>query len=89
MKIFEYMSMGKPVVVPDYPPLRDVVSDGEEGCIFRARNVQEMADCLEMLLTDMTAYRRMAEQARRKIVSKHNWLDNAKAILNHIEQRTI
>ncbi len=89
MKIFEYMSMGKPVVVPDYPPLLDVVNDGEEGRVFQARNVREMAACLEMLLTDTASYKRMAEQARRKIVSKHNWLDNAKAILNLHDQRRI
>jgi glycosyltransferase involved in cell wall biosynthesis len=87
MKIFEYMSMGKPVVVPDYPPLLDVVNDNEEGRVFPARNVQEMAACLEMLLTDTMAYQRMAEQARRKIVTKHNWLDNGRAILSLCEQR--
>lgn len=89
MKIFEYMSMGKPVVVPDYPPLLDVVNDNEEGRVFPARNVQEMAACLEMLLTDTMAYQRMAEQARRKIVTKHNWLDNGRAILSLCEQRRI
>jgi glycosyltransferase involved in cell wall biosynthesis len=87
MKIFEYMSMGKPVVVPDYPPLLDVVNDNEEGRVFPARNVQEMAACLEMLLTDTMAYQRMAEQARRKIINKHNWLDNGRAILGLCEQR--
>jgi glycosyltransferase involved in cell wall biosynthesis len=89
MKIFEYMSMGKPVVVPDYPPLLDVVNDNEEGRVFPARNVQEMAACLEMLLTDTMAYQRMAEQARRKIVTKHNWLDNGRAILSLCEPRRI
>lgn len=87
MKIFEYMAMGKPVVVPDYPPLRDAVRDGEEGRIFRARNVQEMADCLTMLLTDAAAYRRMAPQARSRIINKHNWLENGRAILQLWEQR--
>jgi glycosyltransferase involved in cell wall biosynthesis len=89
MKIFEYMSMGKPVVVPDYPPLLDVVNDNEEGRVFPARNVPEMAACLEMLLTDTMAYQRMAEQARRKIVTKHNWLDNGRAILSLCEPRRI
>lgn len=82
MKIFEYMSMGKPVVVPDYPPLLDVVQDGQEGRVFRARNVREMADCLIMLLTDTAAYTRMALQARRKVVNQHNWLVNVTAILD-------
>jgi hypothetical protein len=48
-----------------------------------------MAACLEMLLTDTMAYQRMAEQARRKIVTKHNWLDNGRAILSLCEPRRI
>lgn len=85
MKIFEYMSMGKPVVVPDYTPLLDAVQDGEEGKIFRARNVPEMADCLTMLLSDDAAYARIAQQARQKIIDKHNWLENGRALLRLCE----
>jgi glycosyltransferase involved in cell wall biosynthesis len=89
MKIFEYMSMGVPVVVPDYPPLLDAVTDNAEGRVFPARNVQVMADCLEMLLTDDAAHRRMAEQARRKIIEKHNWLENGRDILGLYQQRSM
>jgi len=81
MKIFEYMSLRKPVVVPDYGPLLDAIENGKEGRIFKARDVQQMADCLTMMLTDQAAYDRMSEQARNKILSKHNWLNNGKAIL--------
>ena len=81
MKIFEYMSLRKPVVVPDYGPLLDAIEDGKEGRIFKARDVQQMADCLTMMLSDQATYDRMSEQARNKILSKHNWLNNGKAIL--------
>lgn len=82
MKIFEYMAMGKPVVVPDYPPLLDVVRDGREGRIFRARDVQQLAQCLTTLLSDDDAYRRMSREARRRIEGVHNWRANACAILD-------
>jgi glycosyltransferase involved in cell wall biosynthesis len=75
--------------VPDYPPLLDAVTDNAEGRVFPARNVQVMADCLEMLLTDDAAQRRMAEQARRKIIEKHNWLENGRGILGLYQQRSM
>lgn len=81
MKIFEYMSMGKPVVVPDYAPLRDAVDDGVEGLIFPAGSAGALADRMRTLLGDPRAYSRMAEAARRKIVCRYNWEQNAREIL--------
>ncbi|MBL8524503.1 MAG: glycosyltransferase family 4 protein [Betaproteobacteria bacterium] len=88
MKIFEYMALAKPVVVPDYGPLLDAVEDGREGRIFKARDVGGMADCLAALLSDDALYRRMSEQAREKILTKHNWMNNGKAILAMLPGRT-
>lgn len=81
MKIFEYMAMGKPVVVPDYGPLRDAVTDGQEGFIFRPGDVDHLAACLARLLRDDELYQRMARQARRRIEERHNWVCNADTIL--------
>lgn len=81
MKIFEYMSLGKPVVVPDYGPLLDAIEDGEQGMVFPARNVSKLAECLVALLTDEERYQRMSAAARKKIVTKHNWMSNAQSIL--------
>lgn len=81
MKIFEYMALGKPVVVPNYWPLLDVIDDGVEGRVFAARNVEQLAECMAMLLTDEAAYSLMSVQARNKILIKHNWGKNAESIL--------
>ena len=81
MKIFEYMALGKPVVVPDYSPLVDVIDDGIEGRVFAAKNVEHLASCMAMLLTDNTAHSQMSAQARKKILTMHNWQINAESIL--------
>ena len=80
MKIFEYMAMAKPVVVPDYPPIRDAVVDGVEGKIFRARDIGDLAACMQLLLTDDDLCRSMGAAARRKIEHVHNWQSNARRI---------
>jgi glycosyltransferase involved in cell wall biosynthesis len=81
MKIFEYMAMGKPVVVPDYAPLRDAVDDGIEGLIFSPKRVEALAKRMRVLLGDAGLYARMAEAARRRVVCRHNWDQNARTIL--------
>src|SRR5690606_7095436 len=80
MKVFEYMAMGKPVVVPDYPPLRDVVADGAEGRIFPPGDASALSECLEQLLADSALRELMGRRARAKIVSTHNWHNNAKMV---------
>ena len=87
MKVFEYLAMGKPVVVPDYGPLLDVIEDNKEGMIFKKHDMMSLADCLDKILSDEALYERMSLLARRKIEEKHNWENNARAIVDLYEQR--
>jgi len=82
MKIFEYMSMGKPVVVPDYPPLLDVIDQGVEGFIFKRNEVDSLTQSIKNILADEDLYKIMSKAARSKIIDKHHWDNNAEAILN-------
>jgi glycosyltransferase involved in cell wall biosynthesis len=85
MKVFEYMAMGKPVVVPDYPPLLDAIADGREGRAFRRRDLTALTDSLRSLLDDEPTYHRMASAAREAVVQDHNWRNNARRIMALIE----
>lgn len=81
MKIFEYMAMGKPVVVPDYAPLLDAVENGKQGVIFERKNTSSLAHCMKTLLQDQENLALMGHHARSHIVNKHNWLANAEKTL--------
>jgi glycosyltransferase involved in cell wall biosynthesis len=84
MKVFEYMAMEVPVVVPDYGPLLDVVVDGRQGRIFKRRDVQDLARCLNDMLADAERRRQMGLAARQAIVERHNWLNNARLAAGHL-----
>jgi glycosyltransferase involved in cell wall biosynthesis len=86
MKVFEYMSMGKPVVVPDYAPLRDAVEDGVEGFIFPPGSTTTLAERMRTLLGNPQTYARMADAARRRVVLRHNWEQNARTILEKVHK---
>jgi len=81
MKVFEYMAMAKPVVAPDYGPLRDALADGEEGLLFRPGDAGDLARCLRALLSDGARYERMARLARSRVLATRNWEANARVIL--------
>ena len=87
MKVFEYMAMAKPVIAPDYGPLRDALTDGEEGLLFRPGDAGDLARCLRTLLSDPASYERMASAARSRVVATHNWTANARVILQTIDPR--
>lgn len=81
MKIFEYMALGKPVVVPDYGPLLDVVTDGKEGKIFRRKNAQALAACISEYFSDPVALAAAGRKARASVETHHNWQSNAERSL--------
>ncbi len=78
MKIFEYMSMGVPVVAPDYAPILDVVTDGEQGLIFRRRSQQDLIECLRRVLASDRLRRELSLKARKTIETERNWENNAR-----------
>lgn len=78
MKIFEYMSMGVPVVAPDYAPILDVVEDGQQGLVFRRQNLDELVNCLRRILASEKLRQKLSQQARTKIEVERNWKNNAR-----------
>jgi glycosyltransferase involved in cell wall biosynthesis len=87
MKVFEYMSMAVPVVVPDYAPLQDVVTDGQQGRIFRRKDVAHLTQCMAELLRDDTQRRQMGRNARQCVLQTHNWLNNASTSLGFLTSK--
>ena len=81
MKIFEYMALGKPVVVPDYAPLLDVVTDGCEGKIFRKKDAHALAACINAYLSDPRALAEAGRKARESVETRYNWQTNAERSL--------
>lgn len=50
--LLESMAMQCPVVATDFGGIRDVVKDGWNGLLFQDKNVQQLAQILERVITD-------------------------------------
>jgi glycosyltransferase involved in cell wall biosynthesis len=81
MKIFEYMAMGRPAVGPRYLPLEEAIDDGRTGLLFTPDSEEELTGCLRELLQDPERRRRMGRAAREKVLGRHLWVHNARAVV--------
>lgn len=85
VKLFEYMAMGKPVILPKYQPLMDTIAHDREGLFFNINDGDDLLRCVEELMTDHDKRKRMAAKAKETVYSKHTWEMNARNILSKLE----
>jgi len=80
-KIFQFMMLGKPVVVSNTRPMMRVVKDAECGLIFKERNAQSLAETI-IQLADDDMRRRLGENARCAVDDRYNWEKTVHALLD-------
>lgn len=83
MKIFEYMAMGKALVVPDYEPISDVVIHKHNGLLFRRRNCSDCINVIENFINDKKFRMVTGKNAKKVVFNKHTWNRNIENILGH------
>lgn len=72
LKVFEYMASGLPVVAPDIPRLRRIVTNGREALLYEASKPSSLAEALERL-TDGTLRSSLGAAARERVVREFSW----------------
>lgn len=72
-KVFEYMSMGIPVLTSDSLPMRRIVGSSRSGLIFEAENVSQLRNAALRLIQDETMRKELGENGRLLIRDKYNW----------------
>ncbi len=66
----EAMNAGRAIIVSDEVGCEpDLVSDGDNGCVFPARDVAALTDALERVLASALTYRAMGERSLTRIQS--------------------
>ncbi len=72
-KMFEYMMMGRPVVVSDFPMWKDIVEDAECGYAVDPLDGDAAANAVQTLLGDDDRRVRMGEAGRRAVLERYSW----------------
>ena len=73
LKIFEYMAAGLPVLAPDIPRLRRIVTHEREGLLYDASNPDGLASALERLAEDAPTRASLGAAARDRVVREFGW----------------
>lgn len=85
MKLFEFMAMGKAMVVPAFSPICEVVNDGETGWLFPSGDKSACVSRVLEVYKDQEVYTRVGHHARCYIESHRQWVHNAEQILELVE----
>jgi glycosyltransferase involved in cell wall biosynthesis len=84
MKLFEYMSMAKPVIAPRVPAIEEVIRDGENGLLFEPGDLDGFCGAAARLSEDAEFRERIGRHARQCVLTNHTWEGNAKRMLETI-----
>jgi len=68
-------------VMPDVPPIAEVVEDGVNGMLFRAEDAAALSGALAKLVEDEAFRRRLGARARQDALERHTWAANARRLL--------
>ncbi len=86
IKLFEYLALGRAVVAPDRPNIREVIEDGVCGRLFSPRDWDALAEVLGALLDDAAARQRLGAAAARRIEQGgYRWTDNARRVIEVVD----
>jgi len=69
----EALGCGCVTIVSDLPALRDVVSDGENGLVFRATDATDLSEKIRHLLTNTALFERLGSAGRQSVVNRFDW----------------
>ncbi len=86
LKLFEYLAMGKPVVVSDLPSMRAVVTDGETALLARAGDPSAFAGAIERILADRALAERLGANGAI-LAERFTWTARARAISMFVASR--
>lgn len=79
-KLFEYMSMGKPIIASDVDQLRDII-DTTIGFLVPPDDVNGFVKAAgELMERDQQEQQSMGDQARHRAVERHSWHHHVRAI---------
>lgn len=84
LKLFAYMTSGRPIISSDLPSLREVLNE-ENACFFEADNPKSLTSAITSILNDKKKQDKISNQALRDII-KYSWNCRAQKIISLLFQ---
>jgi glycosyltransferase involved in cell wall biosynthesis len=84
-KLFQYMYMGKPVVVSSAKPLKRIVEGSNAGLVFASGSPEAFANAV-IQLADPLLRQQLGANGRRAVIERYNWQVEGKALVDLYKQ---
>lgn len=85
LKIYEYMAMGKPIVASGYEDAINVTQNGSLGFLYMPGNLSDIQRALLQAYNSREKLKKLGEDVRGEILSKHTWNSRAQELLDYLE----
>jgi len=86
IKLFEYMSVGIPIIISNFPNLKKLILNIGCGIPVDPTNPKEIAKAIEYLIEHPDKAKQMGENGRKAVLEKYNWENEEKKLLRIYEE---
>jgi len=86
MKLFEYMSVNKPIISSNLPVIREILSDNQSARLVEPENLEAWSDALDSLCGDAVLRKKLAQQANNDLIEHYTWEKRAAHIIKFCTQ---
>lgn len=87
LKLFEYLALGRAIVAPDQPNIREILDDGVNALLFDPRDPRGLTAAIDRLSADDALRARLAAEARATIRRRGlTWAANAERVTRLFEE---
>jgi glycosyltransferase involved in cell wall biosynthesis len=82
LKLFDSLAAGVPTLAPDQPNLRETITDGDNGLLFRAGDVEDLVRKLVSLVADRGRARALGAAGLQSLLQRRwTWAGNAERVV--------
>ncbi|MFY9610037.1 MAG: glycosyltransferase family 4 protein [Blastocatellia bacterium] len=81
-KLFEYMSMARPVVASRLGQIAEIIDDGLNGLLVEPGDAKALARAIEKLAADGALRLRLGSAARQTVIEHYTWRHNAARVFD-------
>jgi len=86
-KLFEYAAMEKPIIAPDYIPIRAILDQGEESkyFIFDSNDIESLFEKIDHLYYHPEFRQILVKKIKNIVLQNHTWESNTEKVTKILE----
>lgn len=85
LKLYEYISMGKPIIAANFEDSSSLIKHMETGVLFKSGDLESLVDSIRIAYSDINYFKENALRCRDKLIEKHTWKARVSDLLTYLK----